>query len=519
VRFQAAPGETVKNESIVVIGAGFAGLSAGIYGQMNGYKTRIFEMHTLPGGLCTSWKRKGFTVDGCIHWLVGSSPRSGMHRYWEEVGIAQRRQFIDMDEFMRFEGVDGRTLILYTDVDRLEGHLLQFAPQDAAATRRFIAGIRACFPLDPPSEYAPLLTRLRKGLAMGLLLLTKGRQMRRWLNTTAAEFADQFTDTSIRTALGSMWFPDFSAFGILATLAWLHKRNAGYPLGGSLPMSRALEKRYADLGGTVSYGSRVEKILTEGGKAVGVRLADGSEHRAGRVISAADGHSTIFRMLDGKYVDEKTRVPYERWQTFPPLVYVSLGVNRSFTDDPLTVSGINFPLRKATEIGGIVYERMTAHIYNHDPTLAPAGKTVLTVMLPGSYGYWKDLAKDREGYDDMKGRVGRTVVDLLEGRFPGISSEVEMIDVATPLTFERYTGNWKGSFEGWLLTPENSFTMMRPMAQTLPGLGNFYMCGQWVQPGGGLPTGVMTARRLLKAICREDRRRFRTTVAGNRLFG
>ena len=114
----------------------------------------------------------------------------------------------------------------------------------------------------------------------------------------------------------------------------------------------------------------------------------------------------------------------------------------------------------------------------------------------------------------MKNRVGRTVVELLEGRFPGISGEVEMIDVATPLTFERYTGNWKGSFEGWLLTPENSFTVMRPMSQNLPGLANFSMCGQWVQPGGGLPTGVMTARRLVKAICREDRKKFRTTKPG-----
>jgi len=279
-------------------------------------------------------------------------------------------------------------------------------------------------------------------------------------------------------------------------------------------MSRALERRYTDLGGAVSYRSAVEKILVEGDKAVGVRLADGSEHRAGRVISAADGYSTIFRMLEGKYGDEKTREPYEHWQVFPPLIFVGLGVNRSFVDEPLTVSGISFPLRKPTEIAGVVRERMTAHIYNQDPTLAPPGKTVVTVMMTSSYDYWKELAGDREGYDDMKNRIGRIVIGLLEERFPGISGEVEMVDVATPLTFERYTGNWKGSFEGWLLTPKNSFTVMRPMSRTLPGLADFYMCGQWVQPGGGLPTGVMSARRLMKAICKEDGKKFRTTVPG-----
>jgi hypothetical protein len=78
-------GMEVAEKSIIIIGAGLAGLSAGCYGQMNGYRTQIFEMHTTPGGLCTAWKRKGYTFDGCIHWLTGS--RSGVfHRFYEELG-------------------------------------------------------------------------------------------------------------------------------------------------------------------------------------------------------------------------------------------------------------------------------------------------------------------------------------------------------------------------------------------------------------------------------------------------
>ena len=105
-------------------------------------------------------------------------------------------------------------------------------------------------------------------------------------------------------------------------------------------------------------------------------------------------------------------------------------------------------------------------------------------------------------------------VELLEQRFPGIAGQVEMVDVATPLTFERYTGNWKGTFEGWLITPQNAHTMMNPMSLGLPGLQNFYMCGQWVQPGGGLPTGVMSGRRLVQALCKEDSKEFQTSVGG-----
>src|SRR5512140_2473681 len=119
-----------SDNSIIIIGAGFAGLAAGIYASLNGYSARIFEMHNLPGGLCTSWERKGYTFDCCIHWLVGSSPLSGMHDMWEETGVAKERKIIDMDQYMRLEDQKGRTLVLYTNVDRLEKHLLEFSPRD-----------------------------------------------------------------------------------------------------------------------------------------------------------------------------------------------------------------------------------------------------------------------------------------------------------------------------------------------------------------------------------------------------
>jgi phytoene dehydrogenase-like protein len=79
----------MDDKTVVIIGAGFAGLAAGIYAQMNGYQSQIYEMSELPGGLCTSWKRKGYTINGCIHWLVGSSPKSSMYRLWQEVGLVQ----------------------------------------------------------------------------------------------------------------------------------------------------------------------------------------------------------------------------------------------------------------------------------------------------------------------------------------------------------------------------------------------------------------------------------------------
>jgi phytoene dehydrogenase-like protein len=231
---------------------------------------------------------------------------------------------------------------------------------------------------------------------------------------------------------------------------------------------------------------------------------------AGRVVSAADGHSTLFDMLEDRYGDEKSRSPYDKWLLFPSLIFISFGINRQFDDVPKTVSGFTYRLKDPVTICDQVRHWLQIHIFNQDPTLAPEGKTAMTVMLHSDYTYWKNLANDRKRYLEMKDEIANIIIGLLEQRFPGITQQIEVTDVATPLTFERYTGNWKGSFEGWLITPENAGTVMKPMPQTIAGLKNFYMCGQWVEPGGGLPTAIMSAKRLMKKICKEDGVRFKT---------
>jgi phytoene dehydrogenase-like protein len=499
-----------NKKSVIIIGAGFAGLSAGIYAQINGYNSQIFELHDKPGGLCTSWKRKGYIIDSCIHWLVGSSPASRMHDYWEEVGLTPGRQFINFDEYMHFEAPDGRTLTFFTNVDKLEKHLLEFSPGDAEQIKNFTNGIRTCLQFDEPSETTFFPVRLLKRIRMIMTFILKGKLLRKWMNITGREFAAGFKDPVLKSAFDEMWIPEFSVFFLFFTFAYLHSGNAGYPLGGSLPMSEALEKSYNALGGVLNYRKKVGRIITENDTAAGIMLDDGTEYRSDIVISAADGYNTIFKMLGGKYLDDKIKHIYEKWIPFPPLIFVGLGVRRKFDEIPGSVSGFSFPLKESVVIGNKTRTRLSVHLYHHDKSMAPDGCTAITLMFEADYEYWKKLYENRKEYDQKKEEIASVVTGLLEQRFPGISSQVEMVDVATPMTFERYTGNWKGSFEGWLITPENANVLMKPMSQTLPGLRNFYMCGQWVEPGGGLPTGVMSARRLIKSICKEHNKKFLT---------
>jgi phytoene dehydrogenase-like protein len=151
---------------------------------------------------------------------------------------------------------------------------------------------------------------------------------------------------------------------------------------------------------------------------------------------------------------------------------------------------------------------MPVHIYGFDPDLAPEGKTLIRVLFSGDYAYWKDLRRDRERYKAEKEKVAEQVIALLNRRYPGLVEQVEMVDVSTPVTFERYTGNLKGSPLGWLMTAK---TMNMRMSKTLPGLDGFYQIGTWVL-GGSLPGAVTSGRHMAQILCHKDRKPFVTTV-------
>ena len=160
-------------------------------------------------------------------------------------------------------------------------------------------------------------------------------------------------------------------------------------------------------------------------------------------------------------------------------------------------------------ITGKERKRLTVLIYNFDPTFAPEGKTTLIVSLDTDYDYWEELYKKPERYKVEKEQIADTVVALLDKRFPGLAGQVEMRDIATPMTWVRYTGNWRGSYEGWMMSLESLTTQM---SKTLPGLENFYMAGQWVNPGGGIPTAIMSGHHTIQMICKKDKKEFVTST-------
>jgi len=490
-----------KGEKIIIIGGGIAGLCAAVYAQRCGYQTEVLEMHDSAGGLATSWRRGEYTFETCIHWLLGSNPNGEMYSRWLEVFDIDKLTFVYPGEFVRLETEHGDRLSIYSNVDRLEKEMLSRAPRDAAEIRNFASAIRSLskFKMPDPTEGlgGNWLTYLRDIPYLPLL--------HELSDMSSKEYGSRFTDPLIRAFFGEGDMAELSALALFFSLAWMSGRDAGYPIGGSQAIIQGIADKLGSLGGRLRLGAKVERVLIQNDTAVGVQLVDGEAITADWVISAADGHTTIYDLLGSKYTDKTTEETYHEFETFPSYLQVSLGVGLDLSLQPgFATQLLDTPLQVDP---GTRLRQVSVRFFHFDPTLAPAGKTAVTCFLPTrNFEYWVHLRQqDFAGYQREKQRIAEAVISILEKKVPQIRSAIEVIDVSTPATVIRYTGNWKGSMEGWLLTPGTGY---RQLSNTLPGLRQFLMVGQWIMPGGGLPSGLLTARSAIQAICRHDRRHF-----------
>jgi len=403
--------------------------------------------------------------------------------------------------------------VVYCDANKLEAHMKELSPQDSETIGLFCRLVRRFTKFDMPVGKPFELYNVFDFVSLIIKMMPFSRDLNYCNSITISQFAERFKDPLLREAFPRLLSEgEYPLLSLVVTLSLLHNKAGGFPEGGSLEFSKAIEKRFVDLGGKIFYRRRVEKVMEEGVRAVGVRLADRTEVKGDYVISAADLRTTLYGMMDGKHVDPMHEELFRSCKLIPSSVQVSFGINMDLSSQPECLGEV-YKLRSPILVGNQKADWLMLKNFCYDPTLAPKGKSVVECFfMIDDFPYWEELVKDKEAYRAEKDRIANAVADELEHKYPGFKSAVEVTDVATPTTYVRYTGNWKGTYMTWVVTPDKT-KKFRMVKKTVPRLDNFWLSGMWVQPPGGVPTGAMTSRAIIQIICKKDKKRFQTSVA------
>lgn len=489
--------------NLLIIGAGLAGLSAAQHAARSGYEVTVLEHSEQPGGVCTAWERAGFTFDGCIQWLMGGKPGSALHALYEDVGIVPAVRLLPVDVLKRFiDEETGGTLDVTADLQSLAASVDALSPADSALMREIVDGATGFEgyerPVDKPDE-------LRGPLDVLQTLWRSRRHARMFgrFDMPVAELVAMAQHPLVKSFFLRSFLPEIPAYYLLTLLAQLHDGQLYVPEGGSYRLSSAVAARAIELGAKIQYDADVQEILVERDQAVGVRLADGTILRADRVLSTAPAHTTILRMLGGKYTDREAKDRLERWPIYRPLSVVSFGVRGTLPlgTPPIFTIRLSEPLSKAH----CVVDHVTVRTSSHDPTLAPESSCVVQVQMEADFDFWTELHHAPKRYAQAKNELVKDALGVLDRHLPFVRDNVGLVDVATPYTFWRFARSYRGAYGGFLPTIE---TLKGHIPKKLPGLAGFYMAGQWVEPGGGVPTALLSGRQAVELLCHDDKRAF-----------
>ena len=471
--FSLNKSEMKPKYDVIVLGAGIAGLICGTFIAKQGKKVLIIEQHSIPGGYCTSFKRKGFIFDSAVHHIGGCGK-------WSVVG----RCLKELDININFQQLDPMDSI----------HFPSFSIDIPAEIDDYVDLLKERFPSE--KEQLALFFKEFTRLYRATFSTEKHKMLLKYQDLTFKEMLDNFfTDEQLKMTLSAQWGyigsppHEVSAIGMCQMLVNYLKDGAYFPVGGTQNFADAITQKFIDYGGHIMLSSSVDGMLTDGNIIKGVTTKKGEEIQAEIFVSNIDPKQTFFSLLDKNIVDDSYIRKIENMKESVSffLLYLGLdnkidlkGLKRGFyhTSNDLTFSDNDwFYISVPTEV---------------DPSLAPDNKQIISVVV-----------SSRENYDDIddwvayKDKMKKHTINYLENFVPEIQDHIEVIDAATPKTLYRYTLNTKGAAYGWAVTVDQTWS--NRLSHTTP-FKNLFLAGHWTNPGPGICAVVSSGWRVANMI-------------------
>jgi all-trans-retinol 13,14-reductase len=519
----------------IVIGSGLGGLTAAAYLAANGRRVLVLEQHYVAGGNAHVFRRKrAFEFDVGVHYIGDCAPGGVIPTVLRGVGLEGKIEFLELDP-------DGFDTVIYPGLtfrvpkgwDRYRERLVSAFPDDETALHRCL------------DVFEKLLAEMRAvqdaGTAPDLAqLLPKIPTLMRW---GGRALSDLFDDCSLGVKARAVILAESGAYAVAPsrTPVAVHAgfldhylKGAYYPKGGGQVLPARLIEVLRANGGEVRTRVRVQRILIEDGKAVGVQLKSGEELRAPIVISNADLKRTMLEMVGAEHVSPQSAARIATYRMALPIFCVYLGLDIDLRE---RMPNTNYWYCGSFDIESIYQACYEGRLPEHFPMLittasvkdpqtariAPPGCSSIEIMtwVPANYDVWsvhegpaagEKYHRDQD-YRSNKDRLTEVLIDGAEQVLPGIREHIVWKEAATPVTQERYTLSTGGTSYG-IEFAVDQVGPNRPAAATeIPGL---YLTGASTTFGhgivGALRGGVATAGAVIgRDLMRE--------VEGGEVFG
>jgi phytoene dehydrogenase-like protein len=488
---------------ITVIGAGIGGLMAGNLLAKKGHKVTVFESHSTPGGYIAGFWRKGFYFESGTLSFEMSDVVFGAMR---DIGVYDKLQFTR--QIARWVSPD-YDFVMHS-LDDMKRSILEAFPSEKDRLLRYYAEIdRMCDlyrGLDKPKTLWNKITfpsRMSKFINM----------VRKYGKMTSSEFAGMYFDkgSKLYYTFRDVGYPDMPA--MIVPVAYMSFLDDYWTVKtGMQSWADVLADNLKKLGGELRLKSRVEKILTKNGAAVGVTCG-GKDYEADYVLSASDYKKTFLDLLDDKSLlgtEFAEKIGNAAVSEGFFVVYLGLNIHRDkmaeYMKVPHVLYGVCDP--PGPDFNDVSDERFFDKVWIglYSPSLineelAPKGKSSLMISCMVPFRWMNNWGNgDRKIYKELKERVKKTLIKRAAVLIPGIDKHIEFEDAATPLTYERYTGNTDGASSAWSWNPKKWYYKDMNSTNVETPVKNLYISSCWAGEFGGIPGAIGAAYKCSKKI-------------------
>lgn len=491
---------------IGIIGGGVSGLSAGAFLAKQGMKVCVFEKNASVGGYASCFKRNGIIYDISLH-SIGDLDKTGNLR-----NILETINFFNYVEFDRslsnYTVIDENKCVDYDGVSGFKELLSELYPENSLEIQNIINTF-----IEISNAMISLADKNCADIRYFYSVLSKFK------NISLLDFLKkQTSNNKIWNEFCRYWmylgvYPDELSL-VFYAYVWTEYMVHGsyYPISKSKGISEAFSKIILENGGSISVNTEVKNIAYNHNYMVDVICKNIKEKiECSQIISAVSPKNKFFLNISenlkfSERLTKKIKLQKSSCSSFVIYLHLSKNFKDVYSEGGHEFFfGTDISFENKTSILENEIEKMPFSVNVYENIIKnyqsdrSKGSTI-SIFTIGDYDYWKSLKEDE--YVRQKEQWKSVLIKRIEQIFPNFSEYIDDISISTPLTNERFTGNYKGAIYGIAQTVETS--LGKRLSHQTSSAG-FWMNSGWTRPGAGYSGSIWSGYQVAQEIIAREK--------------